>query len=343
MSSDAEKRAGKKGNRTGVRLKVARYIIKRTLLFIPAILVILFILYTLIYFLPGSRMAMMPISRGGDALDSLFTSISAPDNFFTKFFRYIYNIIAHRDFGRSTPSSAGLMSDIAYRIKNTLLLLLTGVGATIVVGVPLGIYAALRKGRAADRVVSVITVFLSALPPYTVAIVLAIVICVRLSLLPVTHVASDPKAYILPTVTIALGGIASVARMARSSMLEVLEQPYITALRSKGLPERSVILKHALKNAMIPVISALGGLIAQLLCGTFVVENFFMVPGLGSFMLNSLSVRDHFEILGCAVILIIILMCMNLVSDILYGFVNPKIRLRYAEKPARRKRKEAAG
>jgi ABC-type dipeptide/oligopeptide/nickel transport system permease component len=216
----------------------------------------------------------------------------------------------------------------------------------MIIGIPLGIYAALRQGRAGDRVVSVISLFLSAIPPYSIAIILALVICVWLRLLPILQSYTSPAAYILPAVTIALGGIASVARMARSSMLEVLEQPYITTLRSKGLGERSVVLKHALKNALLPIISTLGGFIAQLLCGTLVVEHFFNVPGLGSFMLNSLSFRDHFEILGCAVILTIILMCMNLASDILYAFVNPKIRLRYAGKPTgnarARSRKEAA-
>jgi peptide/nickel transport system permease protein len=260
--------------------------------------------------------------------------------------RYIYNIIVYQDFGRSTATRAGLISDISYRIQNTLFLLLSGIGVTMITGIPIGIYAALRKGRAGDRVVSVISLFLSAIPPYSIAMILALVICVYLRLLPILQSYTNPQAYILPAVTIALGGIASVARMARSAMLEVLEQPYITTLRSKGLGERSVVLKHALKNALLPIISTLGGYIAQLLCGTLVVEHFFNVPGLGSFMLSSLSFRDHFEILGCAVILTVILMCMNLVSDILYAFVNPTIRLRYAGKPVvsvrARDRKEVA-
>jgi peptide/nickel transport system permease protein len=321
---------------------VARYIIKRTLLIIPAILVILFILYALIYFLPASRMMMMPISHGGDALDSFFSAIKAPDNFFSKFVRYVYNIVVYQDFGRSTSTRGGLMSDMAYRIQNTVFLLLSGVGVTMLIGIPVGIYAALRKGRAGDRVVSVVSLFLSAIPPYSIALILALVICVSLRLLPILESYTSPKAYILPAVTIALGGIATVARMARSSMLEVLEQPYITTLRSKGLGERSIVMKHALKNALLPIISTLGGFIAQLLCGTLVVEVFFNVPGLGSFMLHSISFRDHFEILGSAVILTVILMLLNLVSDILYAVVNPKIRLRYTGKPAGRKKKEAA-
>ena len=291
-------------------------------------------------------MMMMPTYHGGDALDAFLKAINAPDNFFAKFVRYIYNIVIYQDFGRSTATRAGLMSDISYRIRNTLFLLLSGVGVTMITGIPIGIYAALRKGRAGDRVVSVISLFLSAIPPYSIAMILALVICVSLRLLPIVQSYTSPIAYILPAVTIALGGIASVARMARSSMLEELEQPYITTLRSKGLQERSVVLKHALKNALLPIISTLGGFVAQLLCGTLVVENFFNVPGLGSFMLHSISFRDHFEILGCAVILTIILMCMNLASDILYAVVNPKIRLRYALKPAgntrARARKEAA-
>ena len=324
---------------------MVRYIVKRTLLIIPAELVILFIFYALIYTLPASRM-MMPIHQGGDALDSFFRAINAPDNFLAKFVRYIYNIVVYQDFGRSAATRVSIISDMSYRIKNTLFLLLSGVGVTMITGIPIGIYAALRKGRVGDRVVSIISLFLSAIPPYSIAMILALVFCVSLRLLPLLPSYTNPIAYILPAVTIGLGGIASVARMARSSMLEVLEQPYITALRSKGLEERSVVLKHALKNALLPIISTLGGFIAQLLCGTLVVENFFNVPGLGSFMLYSVSSRDHFEILGCAVILTLILMCMNLTSDILYAFVNPKIRLRYAGRPAgiarARDRKEAA-
>ena len=287
-------------------------------------------------------MAMMPIHNGGDALDSFFAATNAPDGFFTKFARYIYNIVIYQDFGSSMARRVGLIQDISFRIQNTLFLLLSGVGVTMLIGIPIGIYAALRRGKLGDRIVSVCSLFLSAIPAYSIAMILALVICVYLNLLPVLQSYKTPSAYILPAVTIALGGIASVARMARASMLEVLEQPYITALRSKGLDERSVVMKHALKNSLVPIISTLGGYFAQLLCGTLVVEHFFNVPGLGAFMLNSLSFRDHFEILGCAVILTIILMVMNLASDILYAFVNPQIRLRYAGRSAGKKRKEAA-
>ena len=323
-----------------------RYIVKRALLIIPAVLVILFILFTLTYSLPASRISMMPVHHGGDALDAFFTAIKAPDNFLTKFIRYIFNIVAYQDFGRSTATNIGLMSSMSYRIRNTLFLLLSGVGVTMIIGIPTGIYAALHKERAGDRFVRVISLFLSAIPPiFDCHDTSACILCF-LRLLPLIPSYTEPVAYILPAVTIALGGIASVARMARSSMLEVLEQPYITALRSKGLAERSVVLKHALKNALLPIISTLGGYIAQLLCGTLVVENFFNVPGLGSFMLDSVGSRDHFGILGCAVILIFVLMCLNLASDILYAFVNPKIRLRYAGRSAGiarvRNRKEAA-
>lgn len=321
---------------------MVRYIIKRTLLIIPVVLVILFLLFTMVYFLPASRMAMLSINRGGDVLDTVFTAVNASDNFFTKFVRYVYNIIVYQDFGKTSAIRGGLLGDMAFRIVNTLFLLLSGVGVTMIVGIPLGIYAALHKGRTGDRVVSIISLFLSAIPAYSIAMFLSIVICVHFRLLPILQSYTEPKAYILPAVTIALGGIASVARMARASMLETLEQPYITALRSKGLGERSIVFNHALKNALVPIISTLGGFIAQLLCGTLVVEHFFNVPGLGSFMLNSISFRDHFEILGCAMVLTIILMCMNLVADILYAFVNPQIRLRYAGKRIGRKRKEAA-
>jgi len=161
-----------------------------------------------------------------------------------------------------------------------------------------------------------------------------------LRVLPLIINYETPAAFILPALTIALGGAASVVRMARASMLEVLQQPFITALRSKGLPERYVIRRHALKNALIPVISVLGGLVSQLLCGSLVVEYFFGVPALGSFILKSVSSRDHMSILSGAVALTVIMAATNIVTDVLYAFVNPQIKLRYVK--ARRFRKEAA-
>ena len=312
-----------------------KYTIKRIAMMIPAIIVIIFIIFTLIYYLPGSSLNMTPIHRDGDALNTIFEKTGANANLFTRFLRYFYNAVVHQDFGRAMSTRSSMFNDMQYRVWNTLLLLLSGVGITIVVGIPLGVYAALKKGRAGDRIVSIIALFLSAIPAYSIAMILALIFCVYLRLIPVVQSYNNPQAFILPAVTIAIGGIASIARMTRTSMLEVLEQPFITSLRAKGLTERNVVLKHAIVNALVPIISTFGGFIAQLLCGTLVVEFFFNIPGLGTLMLNSLSVRSHYEILACTMFLTVILMCLNLVCDILYSIVSPQIRLRYTNRRTR--------
>ena len=308
-----------------------KYAIKRILIVIPIILAVILVLFILLYFISGSSISRMTSYGGGDTLDSIFGFFKLTDNFFTKYIRYCYNVFFHFDFGRSSSTMMRLMGELDYRIRNTVSLLAVGVGATLIIGIPIGAFAAVRKNHMRDRVISVIVMFFSAIPNYALAIAITLFFAVYLRVVPVIITYTSPIAYFLPMLTLSLGGIASIARMTRASMIEELQRPYITALRSKGLKDGSVVYRHALKNALVPVISALGGLIAQLLCGTFVVEHFFNVPGLGSYMLRSVGSRSHLEILGCTVLMTFILAITNIAADVLYSFVNPQIKLRYTK------------
>ena len=310
---------------------MVKYIIKRVIMIIPVVLGVLFVLFAILYFIPTSTIRMMPVYGDGDMLDSIYRYFNADRNMITQFIRYCYNVLTKFDFGRTGTRARWLEAELAYRIRNTSMLLLTGVGVTVVIGVPIGVLTAVHKDSIADRVINVVTLFLSSIPTYAVALVLAIVLCVRLRILPLLPIYTELIAYVLPSIVISLGGISSIARMTRTSFIEVLEQPYITALRAKGLVRSNVIWKHAFKNALVPVISALGVLISQLLCGTMVVEYFFNVPGLGTFMLRGVVERDHVSILACTIVMTVILSCANTVADICYAFVNPQIRLRYAK------------
>ena len=321
---------------------MTKYIAKRIIMIIPIILCVTLILFFLISLLAGANIGQMPIYGGGDSLDSVFSFFNASENLFTRYIRYCYNLFVHFDFGISKTSGLKLMREIPYRVRNTVLLLACSVGITLIVGIPLGVYAAVRKNRWGDRLVNVISLLFSSIPSYSLAFVIALLFAVYLRLVPVISTYKSPVAFFMPTLTVSLGGIASIARMTRTSMLEVLGQPYIEALRSKGLKEADVVYRHALKNALIPIASALGGLISQLLCGTFVVEHFFNLPGLGSYILRSVSSRDHFEVLGCTVILTIMLAITNIATDIIYMFINPQIKRRYSQPSGGRLRKGAA-
>lgn len=313
-----------------------KYSIKRIFMIIPIILGVTLVLFILLYSLSTSTIKGMPSYGGGDALDSIFGFFSAGDNFFTKYIRYCYNIFFHFNFGKNSATMRRLTEELSYRARNTLFILFSGAAVTMAVGIPAGVYSAARKDRAADRVLNTASLILSAIPNYAVATLLTLGLVVYIRLIPLfTTDYRSPVAYILPSLTIMLGGVASVLRMTRASMIEVLDRPYITALRSKGLKERDVIWKHALKNAAIPTVAVLGGLISSLLCGTLVVEYFFGVPGLGSFMLRGVALRDHIAILGCTVLMTVILSVINTIADIIYAFINPQIRLRYTARRGR--------
>ena len=307
-----------------------KYFIRRVLMVPLIVLGVILIIFVILYFLPYSNMNRIPAYAGGDALDSVFSFFNAGDNFITKYIRYSYNVFKSFDFSLANTTRMNLSRELNYRIRNTMLLLASGVSATLVIGIPVGVYAAVHKNRVGDRILNLVTMILSSLPSYSVAMVITLIFVLYLRIWPLFISYTSPRAFFLPALTIALGGVSSVVRMTRTSLLEVLDQPYITALRSKGLKETDVIYRHALKNALIPIISVLGGLISQLLFGTLVVEYFFGVPGLGSFTLISVSTRDHISILAGAVLLTIVLSATNIASDLLYAFVNPQIKLRYS-------------
>ena len=321
---------------------MTRYIVKRILMIVPIVLCVILVLFVLLYLLPASNLNKMPIYGGGDALDSVFEFFNAQGGFFTRYIRYCYNILFHFNFNLVNARGYWLADNLFLRIRTTLYILACGVGATLLVGIPLGIYTAVRKNSLGDRIVNIVSLFFASIPNYSLALVITLIFSVYLRIIPLLTSYTSPIAFILPTLTIALGGISSIARMTRTSMLEVLDQPFVVGLRAKGLKESGVIYRHALKNALVPIISVLGGLISQMLCGTFVVEHFFNVPGLGSYMLRSVGQRNHFEILGCTVVVAILLSATNIASDILYSLVNPQIRLRYAKNRSGRLGKGAA-
>ena len=297
---------------------------------IPIFLGVTLILFALLYMLVGSSIRHMPSYGGGDALDSFFAYLNAGNSFITRYIRYCYNILTKFDFGRSGYTKLYVTFELRYRIRNTLLLLLSGVGATLIVGIPAGVYAAVHKDGKRDRIINIITMFFSSIPSYSIAIVIVLLLAVYWRLLPVISSYNSPQAFIMPTLTVSIGGIASVIRMTRTSMLEELEKPYITALRAKGLKENSVVYRHALKNAMVPIVSTISTLISQLLFGTIVVEYFFNVPGIGTLMLRGVEMRDDTSILGCAVVLAVFITILNIVTDVLYMNVNPQIKVRYS-------------
>ena len=196
----------------------------------------------------------------------------------------------------------------------------------LAVGIPAGIISALRRGRRQDRSAMVLATLGITIPNFVIATTLVYLFAYRWGWVTVGFWEGLPTA-VLPALTLAGYPMAFISRLTRSSMLEVIQQDYIRTAHSKGLRERTVVYIHALRNAIIPVITYLGPLAAGILTGSFVVEQVFGVPGLGTFFVTSISNRDYTTIMGVTIFYSALLVFLNLVVDICLGFVDPRIKL----------------
>ncbi len=195
----------------------------------------------------------------------------------------------------------------------------------LLVGVPLGMIAALRQNRLPDYIATFVSVLGIATPSFVLAILLVVVFSVALRLLP-THGWEGPASYVLPTVALAGYPIAQIARYTRASMLEVTRKDYVRTAYSKGLQERSVVSMHMTRNALIPVVTILGPLLAYLVTGSFIVELIFSVPGIGRFYVTGITQRDYSLIMAMTMLYAVVIAVLNLVVDLLYAYIDPRIR-----------------
>lgn len=197
---------------------------------------------------------------------------------------------------------------------------------SFIVGVPLGCISALRRGKWQDSVIRVISTLGIAMPGFVVATTLMLIFAVQLKILPV-HGLKSTDAYILPVITLALSPMSYIARLMRSSMLDALGQDYIRTARAKGMSEFVTTFKHALRNSMIPVITYMGPMVANVITGGFIVEKVFSIPGLGSYFVKSIQNRDYTIIMGTTIFYAAVLIICTLICDIIYNLVDPRIKL----------------
>ena len=200
------------------------------------------------------------------------------------------------------------------------------IGFALVLGIPLGCLSALKRGKWEDSVIRVVSTLGIAVPSFVIATASMLIFAIELNLLP-TYGLSKPSSYILPVFTLGFYPMCYITRLMRSSMLDSLGQDYIRTARAKGLSEFVVTFKHALKNSLIPVITYLGPLVAFTLTGGFVVEKVFNIPGLGRYFIKAIDARDYNLIMGTTVFLASFIILMNLLCDILYKLVDPRIKL----------------
>jgi peptide/nickel transport system permease protein len=259
-----------------------------------------------------------------EAVEAFRAAWGLDEPLWIQYLSYFWAIL-QGDLGRSMRDGRDAIVLVTERIPATLALTLPALLIKITLGIPAGIYAALHRNSLADRMVMVLAVAGFTVPSFVLGLVLVLVFAVQLGWLPSGGQESWRHA-ILPVVTLGIGGAAVLARFTRSAMLEVLGQPYIRAASAKGVPWRAVVTRHALPNAAIPTVTIIGFMVGSLIAGAVVVESVFSWPGVGRLLVVAVGNRD-LAVVQCILLLVAATMvCANLVVDLLYGFLDPRLR-----------------
>lgn len=312
-----------------------KYVIKRLLMMIPVLIGVVIIVFTINYFSTVSPAVILAgANASAEDIAAKNAELGLDRPYLVQIGSYFYNMVFHGSLGTSYIYKQPVLSMIATRMPYTLKIGVIAAALSAVIGVSLGILGAVKQNSAYDYISTILSIICAALPPFLVCLGLMLIFSVKLKVLPIQGIQSW-KGYILPIIATGLSPVAMTARMTRSSMLEVIRQDYIRAARAKGVPERTVIWKHTLKNAMIPILTVVGMNFGLSMTGSVICETIFNIPGLGLLMSSSISQRDFITTQGCVLICAFIVCLMNLLTDLCYAFFDPRIKAQYG--PAKKK------
>ena len=305
--------------------KTLVYILKRIGLAILTVWVVITVTFFVMHAVPGgpfmSEKAVSPAAQA--ALEAKY-GLDKP--LIEQYFTYLKDIVTKFDFGPSLKQRGRQVIDVIRDgMRTSVKLGVIAAAGAAAVGIPLGAVAALRRNKLIDKVIMVITTAFVSMPSFIMGSLLLVLFAIRWALLPANG--STAQGLILPIITLALYPMAYITRLTRSSMLDVLGQDYIRTAKAKGVSGVKIIFGHALKNSLIPVITYFGPMLAYIVTGSLVVEQIFAVPGIGRAFVSSITNRDYPMVMGTTIILAVLIVVMNLVSDILYKVVDPRINL----------------
>ncbi len=305
--------------------KTLVYILKRILLAILTVWVVITVTFFVVHLIPGGPFASeKAVTPEVEAALKAKYGLDKPLG--QQYLTYLKDIVTKFDFGPSIKTRGRDVIDIIVDgMKTSAKLGLIAAGSALVIGVVLGAVAALRRNKLTDRIIMVITTAFISMPSFIMGTLLLLLFAVTLNLLPANG--TTASGLILPVVTLALYPTAHITRLTRSSMLDVLGQDYIRTAKAKGVSGVKIIFGHALKNALIPVITYVGPMLAYIVTGSLVVEKIFAVPGVGRTFVSSITDRDYPMVMGTTIILASLIVVMNLIGDILYKVVDPRITL----------------
>ncbi len=319
-----------------------RYILKRIGMLIPVLLGVSFVIFTLMHYAPGDPVRMLlGNSATNEQVEAMRESMGLNDPLLLQYLNYMKNLL-HGDLGTSYVHNSPVLDMIVQRLPVTITLAILGIAFAVLLGVPAGIVSAVKQYSVVDNLVMVIALLGISMPNFWLGIIMILFFSRTLNWFPVSGW-NGPIYWVLPTISVGASSAASIARMTRSSMLEVIQQDYISTARAKGQKESVVILRHGLKNSLIPIITSAGLLFGMLLGGAVVAETVFAIPGIGKLMVDAINQRDYPIVTGTAIIIAAMLGLVNLMVDISYAFVDPRIKSQYRSGKKKKKSAEEEG
>jgi len=295
---------------------------------IPVLLGVSFIVFSILNLTPGDPVEM----RLGDnyteeSYDSMKKEMGLDDPFLIRYVKYIGNAV-QGDFGTSYKTGRPVIEEIGARLPNTILLSLVAMFFAVAVGIPLGVVSATHQYSFVDNLCMIGALFGVSMPNFWLGLMLIVIFAAGLGLFPSSGFDSW-RSIILPSITLSVNSLAMITRMTRSSMLETLHQDYIRTARAKGLKERVITVRHALRNAMIPIVTTVGLQFGFSLGGAVLVETVFAWPGIGRLLVDCIKLKDTPVVVACVLVLATMFSIINLLIDILYAFLDPRIRAQY--------------
>ena len=312
-----------------------RYVVRRLLLLVPVLLGVSIIIFMVLHLSPGDPAEIMLGSQATQAdLERLRAELGLTQPLYVQYVHWL-GLVARGDLGRSIWMKRPVLGEVLGRFKATLVLTGAALVLSTVIGLALGIASAIRPNSLLDRLSAVASLFGASMPVFWLGIVLMVIFALWLGWLPASGMFApygggdlrDLLVHLaLPAVTLAAASVTIIARLTRSTMLETLGQDYIRTARAKGVVERAVVLRHGLKNALIPIVTVVGVQAGYLLGGAVLTETVFAWPGVGTLMVQGILARDFPLVQGCVLVVALSFVLINLAVDLLYAWLDPRIR-----------------
>ncbi len=316
---------------------MTKYIFKRILMLIPVIIGVSLLIFIMLDLAPGTVLDIIANDYSPEQLEELRHQLGYDRSVFYRYGKYMWDLV-HGDLGISYIYKTPVWDLYMQRLPSTLKLAGASVLVSILLSIPLGILAARKHGSITDNVSMVAALLGLSMPNFWLGLMLIILFSLNLGWFPSSGDTEGIKSLILPAITIGTGLMATLTRTTRSSMLDVIRSDYLRTARAKGVPEKAVIRKHALKNALIPIITVIGTQMGRTLGGSVVTENVFSWPGIGRLTIEAVKQRDTITVTGCIIMSVIMISIIQLIVDIAYAFVDPRLKSQYSTASKRRKR-----